>query len=263
MYKKSKNPQVEQITKSFTGRIYATSSLNYLIREDGSKGCIWCGDTLKSRHATTRYCKDGLCMQSAFAWSNPQKENGLWILLQRQDFCCNVCKYDYKPFIEERIVGKSYGTKTNTDYKNEFNFYILKNLKSKIEKTLCPEVDHIVPIYRGGQSLGLENHQVICYGCHKIKSKVDNSGKRPPKTPAQKKILHSNKIISSFYQKLREFNKEYGAANPGKWSYEMYDNALIVFFSKSLTDEELLVLVDTPAWKDRAEREIIVRQGMP
>lgn len=43
------------------------------------------------------------------------------------------------------------------------------------------EVDHILAISKGGQSVGLDNHQAICYSCHKEKTKKDLSGKRRKK----------------------------------------------------------------------------------
>lgn len=72
------------------------------------------------------------------------------------------------------------------DYKTKFNWYVVKRLKSVLASNkethpLRPEVDHIIPIHKGGISLGLENHQAICYTCHKAKSKVDNSGPRKNK----------------------------------------------------------------------------------
>lgn len=165
MYKKSKNPKVDEITKSFTGRIYAVTKLDYIAREDGTNGCIWCGDVLKSKHLLARYCKDRHCMGSAYAWSNPQK-NGRSYLLERQGHKCNLCGYDYSGL----------------------------NLH-KIPAERQPEVDHIVPISKGGQSLGLENHQAICYTCHKIKSKADNSGPKPKKTPEE---LHLFRLKRTF-----------------------------------------------------------------
>ena len=114
------------------------------------------------------------------AWGYPQKEEGLFFLLKRQDWKCNQCAYDYKPFIEERIINKYYGTHSKNDL-TVFNFYLIKRLKKMIERSLRPEVDHILPISKGGQSLGLENHQCLCFTCHKTKSKVDNSGPRKKK----------------------------------------------------------------------------------
>lgn len=36
-----------------------------------------------------------------------------------------------------------------------------------------PEIDHIIPVALEGMSIGLDNVQVLCYQCHKIKTKQD------------------------------------------------------------------------------------------
>jgi len=150
-YKPPKNPVIDELTKSHHERSYPVGRLDWPKRDDGSKGCIWCGDKLKSTHHMTRYCDDPLCMQSIYAWSNPQKDQGRLILLERQDYKCNICNYDWK-------------------------------LVSYWPEDRQPEVDHIVPISKGGQALGLDNHQAICKMCHKVKTKVDNSGPRKKRT---------------------------------------------------------------------------------
>ena len=79
---------------------------------------------------------------------------------------------DWKPYID----------KVSHDFQGSLSsdqiFYFMNRFKLKVPAKENPEVDHIVPIYKGGQSLGLDNHQCICYTCHKAKSKIDNSGPR-------------------------------------------------------------------------------------
>jgi hypothetical protein len=209
MYKKSKNPQVEELTKTYTERVFPISDLDFIIRDDGTKGCIWCGDPLKSKHHSARYCKDKMCPTYAFAWGQPQKEAGLFFLLVKQDFRCAICNHDYKPFIA-RSINKA------LDYKNDYNFYMIKELKQKIDKKLLPEVDHIVPISKGGTSLGLDNHQVICYTCHKAKTKNDNAGPRvkdPIKEYKRQLKKEYERIIWDFKVWANtSYKAEYGAA---------------------------------------------------
>lgn len=179
MWKPPKNTQAIELTKSYTDRQFAISGLKHVTREDGSKGCVWCGDPLKTKHHAQRYCKDKRCAPSAHVWGYPQSTEGLNILLIKQNFCCNSCGYDYKPFLETVIIGKFYGTGSAWGkYLTESNYYVTKRLKERIDPSRKPEVDHIVPIYKGGQALGLDNHQAICYLCHKAKTKTDLSGKR-------------------------------------------------------------------------------------
>ena len=179
MYKPSKNPVVEELTKSYKERSYRIGDLPWIF-VDGQKRCYWCGDSLKSRHHAARYCKDPNCSLSAFAWANPQKENGLFFLLVKQDWKCAICQYDYKKFAQEKIINRFYGTHSKNDFV-VFNYYLMVRLRSMTEQRYKPEVDHIIPISKGGAALGLENHQVICYADHKAKSKVDNSGPRNKK----------------------------------------------------------------------------------
>jgi HNH endonuclease len=74
----------------------------------------------------------------------------------------------------------------------KINKRLMKLLKYKSPTERLPEVDHIVPVYRGGQSIGFENHQAICYTCHKTKTKVDNAG--PKKCPTCKGPLEWNEV---------------------------------------------------------------------
>ena len=177
MFKRPGNPQLEEFAKSYTDRTCSLGAIDLVIREDGTKGCVWCGDPLKSKHHATRYCKDGLCPDSFMAWAYPQQEYGLNYLLIRQNFCCNICGYDWKPIIEN-VVGPRYRNFGIEYYKTKPNPMLMKRLKRHCEKKFKPEVDHIVPIYKGGTSIGLDNHQAICYTCHKAKTSKDLSGKR-------------------------------------------------------------------------------------
>lgn len=120
------------------------------------------------------------------AWANPQKEEALTFLLMRQDYKCNVCKHDWAPLAQEvwaRMHANRYDAAhwATVDFKTQFNWGFTRRIKSNCPQEHALEVDHIVPIYKGGTALGLDNHQAICYTCHKAKSKVDNSGPRPKK----------------------------------------------------------------------------------
>lgn len=160
MYKKSKNPKVEELTKTYTDRIYPVSNLPMIPNDLGVRSCVWCGDPLKSNHHATRYCKDPECPNSLYAWGNPQGDEGKRFLLEKQGWKCNICAFDWEPFKKSIFVSPNCKT------------------GKLLAKERRPEVDHIVPIYKGGQSLGLDNHQAICYTCHKTKTKSDLSGRR-------------------------------------------------------------------------------------
>lgn len=139
---KSENPEVIEIIKNCTARRYNLSDIHVKRREDGKRYCLWC-DKVKLTHGNRKYCSL-TCSNSAFASMNPQQVTGRNFLLEKQENKCNNCSFDFKTIVKVAcIVGRT------------------------------PEVDHIIPIALGGQSLGFDNHQVLCYDCHKTKTKKD------------------------------------------------------------------------------------------
>lgn len=175
MWKVSKNPKVEELTRTHRKRSVNLTVLVAVRDSEGKKRCAWCCEGLL-RHPSQKYCCED-CSNSAMAWAYPQKEQSLFFLLHRQEWKCAECQYDWKKFVEQNIVGKFYGTRTNVDLET-FNWWVVKRLKAIIDIKLRPEVDHTIPISKGGVCLGLEGKSCLCYTCHKAKTKIDNSGKR-------------------------------------------------------------------------------------
>lgn len=186
MWKSAKNPKVEELTKSVTDRSYNLSCLQAVkLEELNSKGkpkrmCAWCAESELS-HGNQKYCTTE-CSNSAMAWAYPQKEDALRYLLERQTWKCATCAYDYEPFLRSMmdVERRRYPGDTvmaSMDF-SKLPWHYFKRLKARVPSEYRPEVDHIIPIYKGGQSLGLDNHQAICYSCHKTKTKQDLSGKR-------------------------------------------------------------------------------------
>lgn len=168
--KTPKNPQITELTKSHKERSIQLTKLKAVKKPDNSRWCAWCSD-VKLSHGNQKYCGPD-CSNSAMAWAYPQSEYGLYELLLRQGWKCAICAYDYLPTLGPILV------RYNWKLEDGFNWGVMKVLKMKASDPHRPEVDHIVPIYKGGQSIGLDNHQCICYTCHKVKTKTDLSGKR-------------------------------------------------------------------------------------
>lgn len=168
---------MEELNKSWTGRSYNLGGLS-AIKRDLLRYCAWCGEG-RLHHGNQKYCKEE-CGNFAMAWSYPQKEQGLYYLLKKQEFKCALCQYDYVPLFEQTVARwnneSSYWEPW--DYRNKFSWHHIKEVKHRAPKDRRLEVDHIIPIYKGGQSLGLDNHQAICYTCHKTKTSQDLKGKR-------------------------------------------------------------------------------------
>jgi len=180
--KKCENPLIPELVKTVKKRQVNLSSLKL---PDGMKRrCVWCLSILKGQQR--RWCGQE-CVDSAMAWAYPQKEYGLSVLLIRQEFKCNICKFDYGEVVEKMYAGPRmpYSWSEMKDkWRTTMSYAIVARLKDHLhiyDKPHRLEVDHILAISKGGQSVGLDNHQAICFQCHKEKTKKDLSGKRRKK----------------------------------------------------------------------------------
>lgn len=176
MFKPSGNPKVLELTKTWTKRSVDLTQLKKIQVPEG-KFCAWCAQDKLS--GNQKYCSNA-CKVSANAWAYPQKEYGLGCLLMRQDWKCNVCQYDYVPLVEQLLVNGRIYDKPK-DYKTMFSWTLVRRIKQKSPQERKPEVDHIIPVSKGGITLGISNHQALCFSCHKAKTKIDNSGSRKSK----------------------------------------------------------------------------------
>lgn len=155
---------------------------------DGKRYCSWCGSGEPFTNRNRKYCSK-LCGNSCFIFFNPQSLESLIVLLIKQKFKCNICGFDYFPYLQKaqniRLLEIDRIAKSSI-YSLEDIEKLYMNFKPTSYGTTCyfkelfleekdnrPEVDHIVPIAAGGQSLGLDNHQAICNKCHKEKTKID------------------------------------------------------------------------------------------
>lgn len=181
MYKPTGNPKVIELIKSIKDRSYYLGSIQPIkLNELTEKGkpkrlCAWCAE-IELFHGNQKYCSNN-CSNSAMATFYPQKEDALRFLLIRQDWKCGHCQFDYKPVMEQiiEVDRKRYGGSWEL---SDLPWHYFKRLKNRCDKANKPEIDHIIPIYKGGTSLGLENHKILCSACHLNKTKVDLSGKR-------------------------------------------------------------------------------------
>lgn len=169
------NPIVSDLKKNNKRRYGTATSFKKIVKE-GKKYCAWCGG--KQVTGNRKYC-DEICRDNCYAFTGPQSAHGLEYHLQTQDFKCIGCNFDYKPHLEE--VCKKYTKRNVIVYSEDGRAvpWVFDKLKWRIEvvvgKDKKPEVDHIVPIALGGESIGFDNHQVLCNNCHKEKTKGDVS----------------------------------------------------------------------------------------
>jgi hypothetical protein len=172
MYKPPKNPQIEELTKSCKKRAYRLSDFK-IIRLDGkNKNCVWCLGILDGNKR--KWCSEE-CVTSALAWARPQCEEGLHVLLVRQDFKCLLCDLSYWPYIEKALAYLNRYRKTidPASVRTKISRLLMRVFREQLPRSIRAEVDHILAITLGGTSLGLENHRVLCALCHKGKTKSD------------------------------------------------------------------------------------------
>lgn len=176
MFKQAQNPQIEELTKSYRERAFPLGDI-LPVKINEVKSCVWCLSPLKG--AQRKWCSQE-CIDSALAWGYPQKEASLHVLMVRQDFKCNGCQFDYSPFLQKALdyINRHRKNIDPTTVRNRISERLMKVLKQVTPRLNAPEVDHIIAISKGGQAIGLSNHQILCYACHKAKSKKDNSGPR-------------------------------------------------------------------------------------
>ena len=173
LYVAPKNPNITSLQKSHDKRESNCSKVKTYRKEDGKSYCIWCTE-VQLHHGNQRYCSED-CQNSMYAFTYPQKEQGLQVLLNRQDYKCNICQHDWLPIVEQIVEREKRDHPTALMDVNQFNWALMKRLKYKhdLDSGRRPEVDHVKPIAAGGEPLGMDNHQAICHTCHKEKTKKD------------------------------------------------------------------------------------------
>lgn len=142
------HPDVRKLIHSQDGRRFNLSSIKTFFVSANQKYCKWCREE-PTKSKRSMYCSD-LCASSAWLYCNPAKQVDR--ILKHQGNKCASCDFDYSP-------GWAYDEKGLTDW--------------DYQQKHRPEVDHIVPIYKGGSAFDPKNLQVLCRNCHKEKTKID------------------------------------------------------------------------------------------
>lgn len=90
---------------------------------------------------------------------------------------CAKCGFSWKDFalqaFDEQEGKKWFQTAMDNLRLNIFDAYVVNRTKQLVPKIRAIEIDHIIPVALGGTTFGFENLQLLCYECHKIKTKED------------------------------------------------------------------------------------------
>ena len=133
------------------------------IIKDGEKYCSWCGKN--KINGRKKYCSED-CITSSDIFARPQSLESRKFLLEKQDYKCACCGFDYKEHMKN--VMASY----KIHYK-KIQLWMIKMLYLSCGEDRVPEVDHILAITNGGNGIGLENLRILCNNCHKEKTRRD------------------------------------------------------------------------------------------
>ena len=100
-----------------------------------------------------------------------------------------------------------------------------------------PEVDHIVGIAIGGQSIGLENVQVLCRQCHKAKTKIDGRERIALKGNKRKGVKFTQAHCEALSKVRKGFDSEARKAHRPKLYADM---EIAVFAINNKTGDVLM-----------------------
>lgn len=125
--------------------------------------CAWCNEM--PRPGKRKYCSD-TCLDSATMWCFPQTPaTKMYVLLELQDCTCPGCGEIFDEQITRRIEVLMEHQRRHFPNEKKVTYGRLGYGTGEYW-----HVDHIIPIFRGGDGVGLGNIQVLCVPCHKKKT---------------------------------------------------------------------------------------------
>lgn len=158
---------LEAIERDPRARRFNLSSLPPL------KVCHWCNAMPKER-GRQKYCSSE-CARAAWVFCNPQcPESKMYVFVQLQDCVCVGCGECFDEQVRE-LVEKHWSVIERRRKDPGMAKYV-EGVQSISLATLGDgtghlwQVDHIIPIFRGGRGVCIENIQVLCEPCHRKKS---------------------------------------------------------------------------------------------
>ena len=160
----------------------------------GVAHCKWCAQ--KPVYGQRQYCSED-CKFSMYVFTYPQTFPATRILMERQNFKCATCSYDYMPFVETAIDIITTTLESAFDW-DEHSYSVLERVKKTVPEERKPEVDHVIQVSEGGDTFGLNNVEILCHNCHLYKSANE--------TRARNKEQNTYSGTRSTYKKVRDMN---------------------------------------------------------
>jgi len=153
---------IQILSKNRNKRMMALGDLPWITGQ-----CAWCdGEITKDKRR--KYCNVG-CTESAYYYGCPQAHgNKMHRLIYVQNCMCLYCGQDFTDQIIEIIRSK---LKNMVDVEDPYTEDMEVTLYSIGYNTgHIWHTDHITAVHKGGDGVGIDNHQTICAPCHHRKT---------------------------------------------------------------------------------------------
>jgi len=129
--------------------------------------CAWCG-VVKVPDRRRKYCSLS-CSHSSSCHFYPQSNaSKAWILVNRQSCACAGCGLSYEEELLDRA--RKVFASWNKNYAPEWPRERVTYWRLGYGTGDKIQVDHVIPIHKGGAGVGLDNIQILCFECHVRKS---------------------------------------------------------------------------------------------
>jgi len=131
--------------------------------------CAWCNEN-RIKPPKKKYCSE-VCIESALVYCQPQSPKTKALLfIHWQQCACAMCGTSYEDEIIQ-IIKEKYEHVLYWKRRGYYNWTDLVTFHMIGDNTgHLWQVDHKVPIFKGGEGIGLRNLQILCVDCHKKKT---------------------------------------------------------------------------------------------
>ncbi len=92
-------------------------------------------------------------------------------IAKRDKYTCQICGLDCRRFIRKlkRFVGYVFGDVKRNKEEEFFQQYGMEWVNTKNRSTFY-DVDHLIPVIKGGAQCGEDNLRLLCLSCHRIET---------------------------------------------------------------------------------------------
>jgi 5-methylcytosine-specific restriction endonuclease McrA len=139
----------------------------------GNGACAWCCER-PTPTKRKKYC-DTDCQESAFYYCAPQTPaSKAWRFMVLQHGTCRGCGEIFEKELLERVARKHQHNKNCNQSLAKHGDKLIDERVSFFQVGYNTgdkwQIDHIKPIFMGGQGIGIDNIQVLCVPCHSRKT---------------------------------------------------------------------------------------------